>query len=101
MTCPFCGSSQNSKVYGNLYNRRKPDFGPFDFYQCDGCGSGLTLPPPSADGLAALYGSLTLGMSPLTRELLANEPGATWHKTCLEHLIELSGRKPDDKFTWV
>jgi 2-polyprenyl-3-methyl-5-hydroxy-6-metoxy-1,4-benzoquinol methylase len=99
--CPFCGGTRLDRVYQNLYNKRKPDFGPFDFYQCDECGSGLTWPLPSPEDLAALYQVLELGLSPLTRELLADYPDAAWHQMCLDHIAALFQRDMNEGFTWV
>jgi len=100
-TCLYCGSANLRRVYEQLYNKRKPDYGPFDFYVCEHCGSGLTLPPPTAEALSALYQHLEHGMSALTRALLQDNPEAAWHRMCVDRLVQLSGCGTREEFTWM
>ena len=99
--CFYCGSCKVRLVYAGKFHRRKKDHGPFDFYVCDECGSGLTLPAPSPAALAELYGSFEFGLSKFTRGLLSDNPAAVWHEACARQLITLSGRARDATFTWV
>lgn len=98
--CFFCGGGDVRLAYFRKFHRLKPDHGPFDFYVCADCGSGLTLPPPDPATLAALYASFEFGLSKPTRELLAENPTAVWHDTCLRRLIMWSRRGRDTPFTW-
>jgi len=99
--CFFCASRDLRLAYAQKFHRLKPDHGPFDFYVCNGCGSGLTLPPPEPAALAALYASFAFGLSKSTRELLADNPAAVWHDTCARRIIKLSGQTQDAAFTWI
>ena len=99
--CPYCGSDRLSKRYENLYHKRKRDFGPFDFYQCEQCGSAITLPPPSVEGLTALYQMLVHGLAASTRSLLAENPEAAWHHMCIDHMARLAELEPSANFQWI
>jgi SAM-dependent methyltransferase len=89
------------RAFRDQFHKRKSDHGPFDFFQCDGCGSGLTLPPPPPEKIACLYQFLEFGMSPLTRHLMADSAEAAWHKMCATRIAALSGRSDKDQFTWM
>ena len=99
--CFYCTSRDVRLAYAGKYHQRKKDHGPFDFYVCADCGSGLTLPPPSPAALAELYGSFEFGLSKFTRGLLSDNPAAVWHETCVRHLVKLSARARDAAFTWI
>lgn len=99
--CLYCGSGNLRLRYAQKFHQRKRDHGPFDFYVCTACGSGLTLPVPDTAQLAELYGSFEFGLSEFTRGLLSDDPAAAWHQTCVQRLVDLSGRVPDEVFTWV
>jgi SAM-dependent methyltransferase len=88
-------------VYTEQYNKRKPDYGPFRFYRCRKCGSGLTLPPPSPEQLDELYQMLEFGLAPTTRELLEEGSEAAWHGMCAARIVALSGHTKNDQFTWI
>jgi SAM-dependent methyltransferase len=99
--CPYCGSNRLSKQYENLYHKRKRDFGPFDLYLCMRCGSAITLPPPSVEGLAALYQMMVHGLAASTRSLLAENPEAAWHRMCIDHMARFAGLEPSASFRWI
>jgi SAM-dependent methyltransferase len=101
MRCFYCGSERLRLAYAGQYNKRKPDYGPFQFYSCRECGSGLTLPPPAATDLAELYRMLEFGLAPATRELLDESSEAAWHGMCARRIARLAGRTADDAFTWI
>src|SRR5262249_519862 len=78
--CPFCRRDDLRLVYAGGFHKRKKDYGPFDLYECNTCGSALTSPPPSSSRLSDFYASMTeFGMSQFARTLIAEDPGAAWH----------------------
>jgi 2-polyprenyl-3-methyl-5-hydroxy-6-metoxy-1,4-benzoquinol methylase len=99
--CFYCGGRDLRLAYSRKFHKRKKDHGPFDFYVCADCGSGLTLPAPSSGVLAELYASFEFGLSKFTRGLLSDNPTAVWHETCVRRVVELSGRAGDATFTWI
>ena len=99
--CYYCGGRDVRLAYAGKFHQRKKDHGPFDFYVCADCGSGVTLPPPPPALLAELYRSFEFGLSKFTRGLLSDNPGAVWHETCAKRIIKLSGRAPEEVFTWI
>jgi len=99
--CFYCGSLDVRLAYAGRFHQRKKDHGPFDFYVCANCGSGLTLPAPDPAALAELYRSFEFGLSKFTRELLSANPSAVWHETCARRIITMSGRARDDAFGWI
>ena len=100
--CFFCQASNLRLAYRNGYHKRKPDYGPFDLYQCEACGSAVTLPPPAADMLSDFYRTTTeFGMSKSTRKILAKNPEAAWHDMSARRIVALSGKKREDAFTWI
>jgi SAM-dependent methyltransferase len=52
--CCFCGGHVRLR-YKNQFHKMDTTFGPFDFGECDDCGSGITLNPPSPERLALFY----------------------------------------------
>jgi 2-polyprenyl-3-methyl-5-hydroxy-6-metoxy-1,4-benzoquinol methylase/DNA-directed RNA polymerase subunit RPC12/RpoP len=99
--CFYCGSRDVRVAYAGKFHQRKKDHGPFNFYRCADCGSGLTLPAPQPAVLADLYRSFEFGLSKFTRGLLSENPAAVWHETCAKRIIKLSGLAPEEVFTWV
>jgi len=99
--CFYCGSRNVRLAYAKKFHRLKQDHGPFDFYVCASCGSGLTLPPPEPAALAALYAAFEFGLSKSTRELLADNPTAVWHDTCVRRIVKLCGYERNAAFTWL
>ena len=55
--CCFCESDHLSLMYNRQFHHFKKDHGPFDFYLCRNCGSGVTIPVPTSEQLAALFDS--------------------------------------------
>jgi SAM-dependent methyltransferase len=52
--CCFCGGHVTLRHH-NQFHKVETTFGPFDFGECDDCGSGVTLNPPSPERLARFY----------------------------------------------
>lgn len=101
LACFFCGGRSLRRRYTNLYHRIKTDHGPFDFYECSDCQSGLTFPMPSGESLKALYQSYTNGLPEIMRELMGSE-GELWHFQCVQRIRRmLCNRSAKDGFTWI
>lgn len=99
--CFYCGGRDVRLAYLGKFHKLKNDHGPFDFYVCRGCGSGLTLPPPSPTALAEFYGSFEFGLSKFTRGLLLENPSAVWHEKFARRLADLDARAHAAGFTWI
>ena len=99
--CVFCGSSDLSRTHTGLVHPMRPAHGPFDFYLCGSCGSGLTLPPPSLDSLTALYQSFDRGLPELHRTITADDPQDGLYDLCVDRVAELTGHSPGDHFRWI
>jgi SAM-dependent methyltransferase len=99
--CAFCGSGDLRRTHAGLHHPTQRDHGPFQFWQCRRCGSGLTLPPPSARSLEDLYRSFPGGVQERVRRLRAEDPLVAWTDQCLARVARRSGRTPDDAFRWV
>lgn len=79
----------------------RPAHGPFDFYRCKACGSGLTLPPPSLESLASLYESFDRGLPELHRTITADDPQDGLYQLCVDRVAALTGRSRSDGFRWI
>lgn len=103
MKCCFCLSTDIKKLYSCKYHHHKPDHGPFDFYKCLNCGSGLTLPPPDEEALRELYLSFDGGMNKFTRNVRTQNPLSKWYRQCVSQLIKYNGSNytQHDFFTWL
>jgi SAM-dependent methyltransferase len=99
--CCFCHSSACEKVYQNLYHNKKSDHGPFDFFECQECGSGITFPLPSSESLGELYASFQSGLPDEHRELMKDQPQTAWYQWCLNRMLALSGKTKKDSFSWI
>jgi 2-polyprenyl-3-methyl-5-hydroxy-6-metoxy-1,4-benzoquinol methylase len=55
LNCPYCGSVQATVRFVDQFHPVDRCFGPFSFAQCDECGSGFTVNPPSRERLAEFY----------------------------------------------
>jgi 2-polyprenyl-3-methyl-5-hydroxy-6-metoxy-1,4-benzoquinol methylase len=100
MRCFFCASPRVRRAYAGLFHAEKHDHGPFDFYECLACGSGLTLPPPSLESLRALYGSFDAGISGDLRRYLSDDPQTHWYTQCLDRAMRIAGKQRHDRFVW-
>lgn len=103
MTCCFCRSDQLSVKYKGMINRFNKISHPIDIYTCRHCRSLVTLPLPSGEELAALYGSYEGGMSPKIRDLRNNNPLHAWHHQCITRATRLLTSVPGNpsSFSWL
>lgn len=99
--CCFCGGDQLVLTHRELFHPMKKDHGPFVLYRCRSCGSGLTLPPPSADSLTRLYQSFRSGLPDLHREITRDDPQTALYRWCVRRIDRLAGLRRDDRFTWM
>lgn len=53
--CYYCKSDQITKTYTGVRHKVVYDFGPFDIFVCDSCGSMGTLNKPTVEELSAFY----------------------------------------------
>ncbi len=88
--CPFCGSADLQRTHIGLFHPFKKDHGPFEFSLCRICGSGLTLEPPSAERLTALYTSYKDGLPDLHREIMKEDPQHDLYELCSRRMLKRS-----------
>ncbi len=99
--CFYCGSHALKLTHTGVYHKYKPGYGPFDFYECTNCGSGITYPMPSNEALAALYQGYSDGLPEATREDLGPEGGELWHGDAVKRIGALKRFTPASPFTWI
>lgn len=101
--CCFCGSKKIKMVYKNLYHPYNRTFGPFQFYKCADCGSGVTIPLPKQYELVKLYESFSGGLIPSIRKLRENNPLSEWYNQCISRATGIwSAHIENDKiFKWM
>jgi hypothetical protein len=95
--CCFCGGDQIVPTHRGLFPMKRPR--PVVFYRCRNCGSGLTLPPPSADSPPACTSLFRSGLPELHREITAT-PANPPCTVC----ASAGARRwaaPYDRFTWM
>jgi len=97
--CTFCGKTDLKRTHENVYHPFKKDHGPFEFYMCRTCGSGLTLEPPSTEALTALYTSYKDGLPDLHREIMREDPQHDLYELCARRMLRRHG--PTNSPTWV
>jgi len=100
VVCPYCGSARLRETHSGLFNRFKPDHGPFDFLRCVDCGSGTTRPVPTRDQLTALYSTFVDGMPGGLREIMEDRAASPWHERPVARLRQLAGLTPQSEFVW-
>lgn len=103
MYCLFCGSQSTHLVYPGRFHPAAGWHGPFDFYRCNVCNSGLTWPPPEPDQLTKLYESFDGGMIPHIRALRDKYPLTVWFQQCINRAMQYSGNNMfgTSVFTWA
>lgn len=99
--CCFCNSSELRLLYQHLYHPFKTDHGPYNFFQCKNCGSGLTYPLPSCSELSLLYSSFNGGMIPLVRELRERYPLTSWYSRCIKDALNGYDFSEQSSFSWM
>src|ERR1700730_11005711 len=101
--CCFCNDTKLKLLYHELYHPVKRDHGPFDFYECMNCGSGLTIPEPSLQQLGELYKSFDNGLIPAIRTIRENNPLTAWVSQCINHALAYAKIKNgiEDVFEWL
>jgi SAM-dependent methyltransferase len=103
LKCLFCECEDLLLKYTGLYHPFANTHGPFDFYHCRGCGSGLTLPIPSPETIAGLYATFKGGMIPGIRDLRDRYPLRPWFRQCINRATGLAGLQDSDssRFHWI
>ncbi len=99
--CPYCGESRLKLTHAGVFHRLKRDHGPFDFYLCLACGSGVTFPMPSAAALSALYSSYEAGLPREQRARMDAGIGEPWHKLCVKRIASIARIPAGASFNWV
>lgn len=98
--CCFCGSINLKLKYRNLYHPFKDRYGPFNFFECLDCGSGLTLPPPSDEELQSLYNCFEGGMIPFIQDIRKKNPLVRWYEQCIGRAVSLLNISNPNDFLW-
>jgi hypothetical protein len=103
MNCLFCGSQSLHLLYSGNFHPVAVWHGPFDFYRCNTCGSGLTQPLPEPGQLVKLYESFEGGMIPRIRALRDKYPLTTWFHQCINKALKYSGKvvSKESPFNWI
>jgi hypothetical protein len=103
MNCIFCGSQSLHLLYPGHFHPVAQWHGPFDFYRCNACGSGLTLPLPEPSHQTKLYESFEGGMIPEIRALRDQFPLTSWFQQCINRAMKYSGSAMSGTsvFTWA
>lgn len=99
--CCFCGREDLKLLYDDLYHPYKNDQGPYTFYKCRNCGSGLTIPIPKPSDLILLYNSFDGGMIPIIRELRDRYPLSKWYAQCIAHAMKNYSFSKNSVFAWM
>src|SRR6185312_12584100 len=99
--CCFCGSKNLKLLYFNIYHPYKKDHGPFNFYKCNICGSGLTFPAPSPNNLKELYESFSGGLIPSIKKIRDDNPLSIWYNQCIEHALKVYSSTISNDFSWL
>lgn len=97
--CVFCGGTSLRKTHSDLYHTFKLDHGPFEFHQCEDCGSGVTLQPPSSERLGELYSSYKEGLPDLHREIMEDDAQTALYEQCARRLLAVA--KPVEDSNWI
>ncbi|MBS1749088.1 MAG: class I SAM-dependent methyltransferase [Bacteroidetes bacterium] len=99
--CCFCGSSEMKLLYKGRNHPFKKDHGPFDFFRCKNCSSGLTFPMPNVFELEELYRSFDGGMIPKIRAIRDNNPLTKWYRQCVTNAFQLVSSPAKEGFCWM
>ena len=99
--CPYCESRERKLVYAHMYHNKKADYGPFDILSCNGCGSMLTRPIPTAQQIRELYGSFSEGLPDDLFEARRNSPQTPWYAQCVKNLVSFGGERLNGNFSWL
>lgn len=100
VTCLFCKGPMRLHHH-QVFHTFKKDHGPFNIHKCKNCGSCQTDPPPSSDSLDSLYGSYRDGLPDLHRRITADDPQTALYEKCISRIGHLSGRRAEEKFSWI
>lgn len=101
--CCFCGSERTKLLYRDLYHPYKKEHGPFCFYKCLNCGSGLTLPQPDSKQLSDLYRSFSDGLIPSIRKIRKEHPLTVWYNQCIDRALKPlhESVEKNNNFSWL
>lgn len=100
-TCLFCGSLELVRTHSRLFHKQFPQHGPFDFFQCGHCGSGMTLPTPSCASLAKLYGSYNAGLPGQYRSSNPEDFSQPWHTLAVSRIKKILGLNCNGTIAWI
>ena len=101
MSCCFCGGGRPVRTHTAVFHPFKKDHGPFDFYRCADCGSGLTLPPPSRNQLNRLYESFIDGYATELREMMSGDPQLRMYGLQVRRMLRHARRAGAEPRTWI
>lgn len=96
----YCGDQLRLRHPG-VFHPFKSDHGPFDIYNCTGCGSAQTSPMPSRESLSSLYSSYHDGLPALHRTIMSDDPQTAVYGQCVSRIGRVSQRSASDEFTWL
>jgi 2-polyprenyl-3-methyl-5-hydroxy-6-metoxy-1,4-benzoquinol methylase len=99
--CPYCATGTLRRTHTGLFHRLNRNHGPFDFYECANCGSGVTFPLPSAESLNALYQTYSNGLPAENRAAMGDDDGELWHSSCVKRIAELGHFTELSRFSWI
>lgn len=99
--CCFCGSSEMKLLYKGRNHPFNKAHGPFDFYRCKNCSSGITFPMPAASELTTLYRSFDGGMIPRIRAIRDHNPLTKWYMQCVTRATQLAVSAIKADFSWL
>ncbi|PWU01206.1 MAG: hypothetical protein C5B52_07665 [Bacteroidetes bacterium] len=90
-------------MYSGLFHPYNKIHGPFDFYKCNNCGSGITLEPPDELKIKELYKSFDRGMIPSVRNLRDKYPLSKWFLQCINRAIKGAEKEyqKNSEFVWI
>lgn len=99
--CCFCSASAPRETHRGLYHPFKKDHGPFQFHRCDACGSGLTIEPPDARRLSALYASYRDGFAAPLRDMMLGDPQRAMYAAQLRSMLRSAHRHSIQIDRWI
>jgi SAM-dependent methyltransferase len=101
VVCCFCGGGALKETHRGLFHPFKKDHGPFSFHRCAGCGSGLTLQPPTRDQLTRLYASFQDGWAGPLREMMQGDPQQMLYSLQVKRLLRHARKARLNIRTWL
>lgn len=88
-------------MYSGLYHPFMKNHGPFSFFKCEDCGSGLTFPLPTREQIEQLYASFSGGLIPSIKKIRENNPLTTWYQQCIKRATARLPIGATTAFAWL